>query len=238
MPPHEPYSRIAQTNYQRIIRRSARPPTNALLKAYFDACFTDTLQHFALYAVWCCTSCMRDGTVSYGWGRKPNRCPTCHQTTTYQVGTFNAWAAPVGAVFAAAVYFLLRGSYRVPLVDTPGNTKTHDFEITASFAIEAKGSPHHVVNPDGTLYELGRPGMERSDTEKKAFANAQTFKMRNPHAYYAILTNALPPKLLGYRNATVNGIFNVTKVEELNILMRDITERLPNINALRKIEGV
>jgi len=181
---------------------------------------------------------MRNGVASYGWGSKPSRCPTCHQFTTYQVATFNAWAAPVGAIFAAAVYFLLRGSYRVPLVDTPGNTKTHDFEVTSGFVIEAKGSPHQVANPDGSFYELGRPGMERSDTEKKAFANATQFKMRNPNAYYAILTNALPPRLLNYRNATVNAIFNVTRVEELNIFMRDIVQNVPNIEAMRRAEGL
>ena len=80
--------------------------------------------------------------------------------------------------------------------------------------------------------------MERSDTEKKAFANATTFKMRNPHAYYAILTNALPPRLLNYRNETVNAIFNVTRVEELNILLRDIVERVPNIEAICQAEGI
>ncbi len=213
-------------------------PTNTLLRTYFDACFTDTLEQIGLYAAWCCTNCMRADTVSYGWGKKPTRCPTCRQPATYQLATFNAWASPVGAVFAAAVYFLLRGSYRVPLVGTPGNTKTHDFEVTGSFVIEAKGSPHQVVNPDGSLYVLGRPGMERSDTEKKAFANAATFKMRNPNAYYAVLTNALPPRLLNYRNATVNAIFNVTRVEELNILMRDIVERVPTIDAMRQKEGV
>lgn len=80
--------------------------------------------------------------------------------------------------------------------------------------------------------------MERSDTQKKAFANAAAFKMRNPQAYYAILTNALPPGFLNYRNATVNAIFNVTRVEELNILMRDVTERVPTIEAMRQREGV
>ena len=214
-------------------------PTNTLLRTYFDACFNDTLQHFGLFAAWCCTNCMRTGAASYGWGKHPRRCPDCGQPSTYQVATFNAWAFPVGAAFAAAVYFLLRGTpYRVPLVDTPGNTKTHDFEVTGNFVMEAKGSPHQVVNPNGSLYVLGRPGMERSDTKKKAFANASTFKMRNPQAYYAILTNALPPDLLNYRNATVNAIFNVTRVEELNILMRDITERVPTIDAMRRGEGV
>lgn len=233
----EPYSTIAKNNYQRIIQASS-VLTNALLKTYIDTCFTDTLDQLGLYAAWCCTNCMKNDRASNGWGKHPNRCPNCGQPSAYQIATFNAWASPVGATFAAAVYFLLRCSYRLPIVETPGNTKTHDFEITSSFVIEAKGSPLQVANPDGSSYELGRPGMERSDTEKKAFANASVFKDRNPNAYFAVLTNALPPRLINYRNTKVNGIFNVTRVDQLKIFMRDVRDRVQDIDRLRNAEQI
>lgn len=234
MPPQEPYLTIARQNYDRHIRGSAAP-TNQHLRAYFDGCFNGTLEHFGLYASWVCVICMRENRSTYGWGRKPRRCPTCTQPTTYQVATFNAWAAPVGNVFTAAVYYLMREAFRIPLHETPGNTTTHDLEVTSSVAIEAKGSPAYVTNPDGSRYHLGRPGMQRSDTEKKGFANAATYKRRNPNAYFTILTNDLPPRLLNYRNDVVNGIFNVTRREEIEVFIRDI-QGYVDLETLRRRE--
>ncbi len=234
MPPHEPYLSIVRENYESVIVDPNRL-TNRVLRSYFDACFASTLEHFGLYAAWTCVNCMREERATQGWGRKPRRCPTCNRPSVYQVATFNAWASPVGSVFASAVYYLLREAFAIPIHETPGNTTTHDFEITSMVAIEAKGSPSYVANPDGSRYQLGRPGMERSDTEKKAFANATTFRRRNPDAYYAVLTNALPGRLLNYRNDTVSGIFNLTRLEEIEVFLRDVNERI-DLEAFRRRE--
>ena len=234
MVPQEPYLTIAQESYNRLIGDPATL-SNAKLRAYFDTCFSRTLEYFGLYAAWTCVNCMRKGRSSHGWGKRPRRCPVCEKPSAYQIATFNAWASPVGSAFAAAVHQLMRAAFTIPIHDTPGNTTTHDFEITSAIAIEAKGSPSHVVNPDGSRYPLGRPGMERTDTEKKAFANASTFKRRNPSAYFAVVTNALPARLLNYRNDVVNGVFNVTRTEEIRVLIRDLQERV-DLTDLRRRE--
>ena len=234
MPPLQPYLSIAQQSYTRYITDSARI-TNQQLRSYFDACFGAATDHFGVYPAWTCVRCMEEGRHTYGWGQKPPRCPNCNDRRVFEIATFNARAPIVGKAFSAALSQLMRQAFRVPIHETPGNTTTHDFEITSTIAIEAKGSPSHITNPDGTRYQLGRPGMERSDTEKKAFANARTFRQRNPAAYFAILTNALPPRLLNYRNDTVSGVFNVTRREEIDIFIRDIEERV-DLEALRRRE--
>ena len=77
--------------------------------------------------------------------------------------------------------------------------------------------------------------MSRTATEKKGFANARTFKQRNPTAYFCIVTNSMPARLLNYRNDIVNGVFNLTRLEEIEVLIRDLEEHV-DLEALRKRE--
>ena len=69
----------------------------------------------------------------------------------------------------------------------------------------------------------------------KGFANARTFKQRNPTAYFCIVTNSMPARLLNYRNDSVNGVFNLTRLEEIEVLIRDLEEHV-DLEALRKRE--
>ena len=114
--------------------------------------------------------------------------------------------------------------FELPAVPTPGNTNTHDIEITARIAIETKGSPRQVSNPNGTVTEIPRPGLERSDTWKKAQANAQNFRSRNQHTPFYVISNAVPSELVGYRSYTINGIFNVCQADRLRSLVDEIRE--------------
>ena len=63
--------------------------------------------------------------------------------------------------------------------------------------------------------------MMRSDTEKKAFDNARNFMGSNPTGTFFIVTNALPPRLVGHRGDNVDGIFDVTKKEQLDSFVRE-----------------
>jgi len=116
--------------------------------------------------------------------------------------------------------------YRLPLIPTPGNTRTHDFEVTGDIALETKGSPSRVSNPDGTFTDLGRPGMERSDTRKKAFENARTYRQRNPNGLFFVVSNAVPSDLVGYRNRDVTAVFDANKVDRLEAMMSEIQSRV------------
>ena len=231
MPVPQIYHRIAQEKATEILP-SGGNATNRHLRSFIDACFAGAMEAFRLYACWVCVECLSKGKPSFGWGKSPGKCSNCGSSATYQVATFNARASVVGNAFTAAVYQLMRLQFKIPIFETPGNTTTHDFEVTSFIVAEAKGSPAHILNPDGSRLELDRPGMERSDTEKKAFANAQKFRQRNSASYFCILTNAMPPRLLNYRDDIVSGVFNVTRREEIEVFIRDIHERV-DLDALR-----
>jgi len=116
--------------------------------------------------------------------------------------------------------------FHIPLVATPGNTRTHDFEVAADVAIEVKGSPSVIRNPDGTVTKLGRPGLERSDTRKKAFDNARTHRQRRPDSLFFIVSNAVPVDLVGYRSRDVSAVFDATKIQRIDALATEICDRV------------
>jgi hypothetical protein len=126
--------------------------------------------------------------------------------------------------------------YRLPLIPTPGNTRTHDFEVAGDIALETKGSPSRVINPDGTFTDLRRPGMERSDTRKKAFENARTYRQRNPNGLFFIVSNVIPTDLVGYRNRDVTAVFDANKVDRLEAMISEIQSRV-DLKALRRQRG-
>lgn len=226
----EPYDSIARDAYDKLLKNS---PTNSRLRDYFNTCFQNSIDHYGAYQCWACVNCLRQGNATQGWGNPPAECPQCHSATIYEIATFQARAPIVGNAFANAFAYLMITHFRLPLVSTPGNTRTHDFEVTSEIAIETKGSPASVSNPDGTLTRLGRPGMERSDTRKKAFENARTYRQRNATGLFFVASNAIPSDLVGYRNRDVTAVFDVTKLDRLEAMMAEIRDKV-DLDALRR----
>jgi len=225
----EPFDSIARETYDKVLSGQI---TNAKLRDYFNTCFQKSIDHFGLYQCWSCFNCLRNGRATQGWGKPPSSCPNCHSTAVYEIATFQARAPIVGKAFASAFSYLMQTRYSLPLVPTPGNTRTHDFEVTGDIAIETKGYPSRVINPDGTYTDLGRPGMERSDTRKKAFDNARTYRQRNPTGLFFVVSNEIPSDLVGYRNRDVTAVFDATKVDRLEAMLSEIQDRV-DLVALR-----
>jgi hypothetical protein len=165
---------------------------------------------------------MEFSKFSYGWGDKPNACPVCNEKTVYEVATFQGRASYVGGMFEWACWHLLKEGYGITSRPTSESTRLYDLEIRPDVVIEAKGSPTYIINPDGSHSRLGRAGMMRTDTEKKAFANAKKWHTRFPDGYFFILTNALPNHLLAYRNREIRAIYDVTKKSQLESFISDL----------------
>ena len=128
----------------------------------------------------------------------------------------------MGAAFLEALVTVLEKSFQIQLLPSPPGTRTHDLEIPQRLAIEVKGSPARIINIDGTIQKLNTPGLERSDTQKKAFANATAFRQINPKVPFYIASNAVPSKFVGYWDEHVTGIIDVTKSERLEFLVAQI----------------
>ncbi len=229
----EPFDTIARQAYERVINDQV---TNARLRDYFNTCFQNSIDYYGLYQCWSCVDCLRNGEATQGWGEPPSSCPHCHSSAVYEIATFQARSPIVGNALASAFSYLMQTYYRLPLFPTPGNTRTRDFEVTGDIAIETKGSPSKVINPDSTVTDLGRPAMERSDTRKKAFDNARTYRQRNPTGLFFVVSNAIPSDLVGYRNRDVTAVFDANKVDRLEAMMSEIQDRI-NLAALRKQRG-
>ncbi|MXZ90176.1 MAG: hypothetical protein F4W95_02645 [Chloroflexi bacterium] len=223
MPPAR-YDDIAAANYRQFI--GVRSLTNDRLRDYFNACFQDAIDAVGCYSAWACIDCIRKGSPAAELGDKPSRCPICESDRVFEIATFQSRAPAVGNAFESAVRHLLVRRFELPAEPTPGNTRTHDIEITGRIAIETKGSPRLVHNPNGTVIQLGRPGLERTDTRKKAFDNAHTFRQRNRNAPFFIVSNAVPSDLVGYRSDDITGIFNITQASRVDSLATEINAAL------------
>jgi hypothetical protein len=141
----------------------------------------------------------------------------------YLLATFNARASYVGDAFEYACFYLLKEKFGFNPKITGERTRLYDFELKTDVVVEAKGSPDHIINPDGTHTKLGRPGMSRSDTKKKAFANGEEWNKRFPNGSFFIITNSMPSNLTSYRSRTITGIYDVTKKKEIE----QFTSELP-----------
>lgn len=214
-----PYLSIARRNYS-IIEKSG--VTNDSLSHYFTECFNNICSASALYKCWVCVRCMELSKFSYGWGDKPDVCPVCGEKTIYEVATFQARASYVGEMFQWAFYHLLKTFYKIDSRPTSESTRLYDLELRPDVVIEAKGSPEYIVNPNGSRSQLDRPGMTRSDTKKKAFANAKEWNSRFPSGNFFIITNAIPNELRSYRNGTIRAIYDVTKKNQLDSFISDL----------------
>lgn len=201
------------SNYKRTIGKKGL--SNVTLSDYFADCFNNTSTLFGLYKCWICVACLSVNKFSHGWGDKPKLCPTCGKPT-YEVATFQARASHVGRAFQYACRYLLKESYGIKAELTGEKTPLYDLEIRPDVVVEAKGSPEFIVNPDKSKSSLGRAGMSRSDTEKKAFANANEWKRRFPKGHFFIVTNSLPVRMRAYKDEKVDGIFDITKKSQLD----------------------
>jgi hypothetical protein len=128
----------------------------------------------------------------------------------------------VGSVFEYACVYLFRKSFNIDAKPTSESTRLYDFEVRRDVVIEAKGSPLYIMNPDGSKSHLGRAGMSRSDTKKKAFANASEWRRRFPNGNFFIITNSLPNELQAYRNDKVTAIYDVTKKDQLERFVSEL----------------
>ena len=212
----EPYISIAQINYDRFVLSEL---SNSTLQRYFDQCFQDSIDYYSMYPSWACIQCLRQGKSIHMWGKKPPTCPYCETRNTYEVATFQARSSIVGSAFEEAVAHLLERACGIVLRPSPPKTETHDFELPQKAVFELKGSPSRVTNPDGEITKLDKPGMERSDTKRKAFDNAKTFRKANSQMPFYIISNALPQKWIAYQDQDISGIFNVTKADSLHSLV-------------------
>lgn len=216
----EPYNFIVKENYNSTIKKSGI--SNDSLSRYFTGCFDDTGKMLGLFKTWVCVKCLSIGKCSYGFGDKPKKCSICGNRV-YEVGTFQARASKVGSAFEYACLYLLTEHFKIQTKPTFESTKLYDFEVKPDVVIEAKGSPEYIRNPDNTKSVLGRPGMLRTDTEKKAFANAGKWRRNFPSGHFYIMTNALPDSLRAHRDDRVTGIYDVTRKSQLEDFISELS---------------
>ena len=219
------YDDIAAGCYGRFI--GDRGLTNDRLHHYFDACFQAAIDDAGCYPAWACVDCIGRGAATAAFGNIPKRCPMCESRKVFEIATFQSRASVVGNVFESAVRCLLTARFELPAVSTPGNTRTHDIEVTSAIAIETKGSPRRLQNPDQTVTSIYRPGLERSDTWKKAQANARNYRKNNRTNPFFVVSNAVPPDLVGYRSDDITGIFSIVQANRVNALVSEINAALP-----------
>lgn len=214
----QPYRSVIEGNFETFVKT---PLSNESLARFFEGCFNDIYRMVGLYKTWVCVACLAVGKHNYGWGDKPKRCEKCGRHV-YEVGTFQARGTYSGNVFDYCCQYILHKRYDINTNTTSDSTRLYDFEIRPNIVVESKGSPKYVINPDGTRSDLGRAGMLRSDTEKKAFANAKKWHSRFPNGAFYILTNALPSRLHSYRNETIRAIFDFTKKSQVESFVDEV----------------
>jgi hypothetical protein len=220
----EPYKYIINRNYKII---ESKGITDNSLKRYFNDCFDDIGKMVGLWKTWICVKCLDRGPDkleldrNYGWGDNPKKCKVCRKNT-YEVATFQARAPYAGSMFEYACFHLITKKFGVKATLSSEQTKLYDFEIKNNVVIEAKGSPESIRNPDGNRSKLGRAGLLRTDTKKKAFANAAEWHKRFPQGHFFIISNAIPNDLRAWRDDKIYAIYDVTNANQLNKLIDEI----------------
>lgn len=206
------YKQIAKRNFEKHLSSEVNDKN---LKKYFDSCFEDLFSELGLYPCWICVNCMSNDELTYDWGKsKPKKCPECGKPSTYAVATFQAWAHPSGEMFEVAFEHLIEKNSDLPITRTT-SARIYDLKVTDKIKIEAKGSAGVITNPNGSTSQLKRPGLKRSDTEKKAFSNAEEYKSNHPNHKFFIVTNAIPSNLTA-EGRVADGLFDMTKKKDLD----------------------
>jgi len=194
---------------------------DAALGEFFNQCFQNVIDDRRLHPASACMVCL---TVHFG--EVSGECPECGSERFYQVATFQGRGAATGFIFQDAILHIFERFFPELKVVSSKDTEFRDscdLYIPDVAGIEVKGSPAIVSLPDGKTVELGRPGMRRTDTEKKANSNASTFKQEYPidgvRCY--VLSNALPD---GWHenHSAIDGIYDVTKLEDWEELIFDL----------------
>jgi hypothetical protein len=216
------YDQIALNNY----KLEQGPLSNDDLRSYFDRCFDCALEQSGLYPAFGCINCALESVAEVVLGEKPAHCPRCGSDRVFQMATFQGRAPVYGSTFTSAVRTLFELRFDIELLNTPQNTKTHDLEASPRIAIEVKGSARRIRLHDGSTVPLDRPGMLRSDTEKKAEANARNYKRFNSYGTFFVVTNALPSRLRGIRTDDIDGYFDLTKVDRVEAFVREVRKLL------------
>lgn len=160
------------------------------------------------------------------FGEISSECPRCQSGQFYQVATFQGRGVATGNVFQQAVLHIFERFFPELTVVSSKDTDFRDscdLYIPDVAGIEIKVSPASISLPDGQIIELGRPGMKRTDTEKKANSNASTFKQDHPieGVRFYVLSNALPDAWHEEHSA-IDGIYDVTRCENWEELIFDL----------------
>ena len=196
--------------------------TNDTLRFYFDRCFDIALEQSGLYPAYGCIACATNSSAPIRFGEKPRSCNDCGSNRVFELATFQGRAPVYEASFTSAVQLLFDLHFGIEQLPTPQNTRTHDLEASPHIAVEAKGSARRIQLSPGHSIQLTRPGLLRSDTEKKAEANARTYKRFNPSGTFFVVTNALPDRLRGIRTDDIDGYFDVSKTERVEAFAREV----------------
>ena len=197
--------------------------TDATLEEFFQRVFQQIIDDRNLHPFWVCTDCKHGNS-----GEKPDECPYCRGTRVFEAAIFQGRGGATGAVFQEAVLYILNRFYPHLGIEPSHGTpyKDHcDLYLPNVLGIEIKGSPERIRVPDGQEVIFSRPGMRRTDTEKKANSNAATFKedyrRGNIDASFYVLTNAVPE---GWHEEhhSIDAIYDVTKADQWSDFVSDI----------------
>ena len=153
MPPIQ-YDAIARDNYFHIGNREL---TNGRLQDYFNGCFQQAIDSVACYPAWACVACIGGGTTTAEFGNMPRYCPVCKSRQVFEIATFQGRASIVGKVFESAVRYLLTTGFELPAVSTPGNTNTHDIEVTPRLRLRPRVRPATCKTPTPPLPRFTAP---------------------------------------------------------------------------------
>lgn len=214
-------------SYAQIVAENAHLLENELsddsLGAFIQQCLGNVIADRGLWPYWFCMDCKQSG-----YGRKPQSCTHCESTNVYEVATFQGRGAVTGGVFQLAVKYIMDTYYpELGILSSEGTQfENHcDLYIPEIVGIEIKGSPAVLRLPDGNVIEFSRPGMQRTDTEKKANSNANTFKsdykLLGYDTRFYVLTNAVPS---GWQEAhsNIDEIYDVTNASQWEEFAFDI----------------
>lgn len=171
--------------------------------------------------MWICTKCATSGKAIWDWGDKPKQCPKRH-TEVYEISTFQARGYRFGIIFQLACYHLLRERFNIQLIRNEDRRHQYDFIIDNNNVLDAVGSAESIVNYNGKRSVLSRPGMGRTDTERKAFENAHRWLTENPTGNFFILTNRLPSQVARTQMSPI--VLNVTKADQLQLFVNYVSE--------------
>lgn len=197
--------------------------TDDALEAFFQRIFQQIIDARNLYPFWVCIDCKHGD-----YGMKPNGCPYCRGSHVFEVATFQSRGTATGEVFQEAVRHILNRFFPHLGVTSSHGTPYQDYcdlYLPDVLGIEIKGSPTRIKAPDGQDIVLSRPGMRRTDTEKKANSNAATFKEdhRRNHldVRFYVLTNAVPD---GWHEEhhNIDAIYDVTRASQWSEFVSDI----------------